>query len=174
MEKVSKQIIKLLVSGGKASAGPPLGPTLAPLKMNIQEIVESINDKTKEFVGISVPVEVIVDTSDKSYKIVVGSPPISSLIKKELNVQKLSKAAFGTYTPKEGEEYKEFVGNITMDQIIKIAKAKGDGLLTHNFKAGVKQVVSSCVSNGCTVEEKHPKEIIKEIEEGEWDEEIKK
>ncbi len=166
---MSKQTIKLLVSGGKASAGPPLGPTLAPLKMNIQEIVDAINTKTKGFAGIDVPVNVIVDTDDKSYKITVGSPPIASLIKKELKIQKLSKAAFGTYKPKEGETYEEFKANLTMDQIVKIAKAKGDSLLTHNFKAAVKQVASSCVSNGCTIEGKHPKEVVQEIEEGKWD-----
>lgn len=170
---MSKQSVKLLVSGGKASAGPPLGPALAPLKMNIQEIVGAINEKTKDFAGIDVPVEVIVDTDDKSYKIVVGTPPVSSLIKKELKVPKLSKAAFGVYKPKEGEQYKEFTENITMEQIIKIAKAKEDALLTHNFKAAVKQVVASCVSNGCTIEGKHPKEILQEINDGKWDAQIK-
>ena len=169
---MSKTTIKLLVSGGKASASPPLGPALAPLKMNIGEIVDAINEKTKEFAGIDVPVEVIVDTSDKSYQIKVGTPPVSSLIKKELNVQKLSKAAFGVYKPKEGEQYEEFKGNLTMDQVVKIAKGKQDSLLTHDFRAAVKQVVSSCVSNGCTVEEKHPKEILKEIDDGKWDEKI--
>ncbi|MBU3904721.1 MAG: 50S ribosomal protein L11 [Nanoarchaeota archaeon] len=169
---MSKTTIKLLISGGKASAGPPLGPALAPLKMNIQEIVKAINDKTKDFAGIDVPVSVVVDTTDKSYKIVVGSPPTSSLIKKELGLQKLSKAAFGTYTPKEGEQVVPFIGDLTMDQIIKIAKAKGDNLLTHKFKSGVKQIASSCVSNGCTIEGKHPKEIVQEIEEGVWDEKI--
>ncbi len=166
---MAKQVVKLLVSGGKANAGPPLGPALAPLKMNLGEIVDAINEKTKEFEGIDVPVEVIVETDDKSYKIVVGSPPVSSLIKKELNIKKLSKAAFGVYKPKEGEQYEEFKGNITFDQIVKIARGKQESLLTHDFKAAVKQVVSSCVSNGCTVEEKHPKEVLKEIDEGKWD-----
>ena len=170
---MSEQTIKLLVSGGKANAGPPLGPALAPLKMNIQEIVNAINEKTKEFDGIDVPVELVVNPDDKSYKITVGTPPVASLIKKELGVQKLSKAPFGTYKPKEGEQYKEFKGNLTFDQIVKIAKAKKESLLTHNLKNAVKQIVSSCISNGCTIEEKHPKEILKEIDEGKWDEKIK-
>ncbi len=170
---MAKTTINLLVSGGKANAGPPLGPALAPLKMNLQEIVDAINEKTKDFAGIDVPVEVIVDTDDKSYKIKVGTPPVSSLIKQELNVKKLSKAAFGVYKPKEGEQYEEFKGNLTFDQVIKIAKAKEDSLLTHNFKSAVKQVVAACVSNGCTVEEKHPKDMLKEIDEGKWDDKIK-
>lgn len=170
---MSKNTIKLLVSGGKASAGPPLGPTLAPLKMNIQEIVSAINEKTKEFNGIDVPVEVIIETDDKSFQIKVGTPPISSMIKKELKTDKLSKAAFGTYTPKEGEQYKPFSGNITFEQAVKIARAKGDGLLTHNFKRAVKQVIGSCVSTGVNVEGKHPKEVLKEVDEGKWDAQLK-
>ena len=137
--------------------------------MNIQEIVDAINKKTKAFNGIDVPVEVIVNTDDKSYQIKVGTPPVSSLIKKELNIKKLSKAAFGVYKPKEGEQYQEFTGNITMDQVVKIAKAKEDDLLTHKFKNAVKQVVASCVSNGCTIEGKHPKEMLQEINDGKWD-----
>lgn len=166
---MSKKTVKLLVSGGKANAGPPLGPALAPLKMNIQEIVKAINDKTADFDGISVPVDVIVDTEEKTYTIKVGTPPVSSLMKKELKVEKLSKAAFGVYKPKEGEQYKEFKGDLKMDHIIKIARAKQDSLVTYSFKKAVKQIVASCVSNGCTIEGKHPKEILKEINEGKWD-----
>lgn len=170
---MSKKTIKLLVNGGKANAGPPLGPALAPLKMNIQEIVGAINEKTKEFDGITVPVDVIIDTEEKSFVIKVGTPPVSSLMKKDLKVDKLSKAAFGVYKPKEGEQYKEFKGDLKFDQIVKIARAKQDSLLTHKFKNAVKQVAASCVSNGCTIEGKHPKEILKEINEGKWDVKIK-
>ena len=53
-----EKIIKALVDGGKASAAPPLGTSLAPLKLNIKEVIEKINEKTKEFPGISVPIEI--------------------------------------------------------------------------------------------------------------------
>ena len=49
------ETIEALVEGGKASAGPPLGPALGPLGVNIMEIINTINDKTKEFDGMKVP-----------------------------------------------------------------------------------------------------------------------
>lgn len=164
--------IKILVEGGKASAGPPLGPALAQAGINIQEVINAINEKTKEFSGMQVPVEVDIKP-DKSFEIKVGTPPISALIKKELGVEKLSKAPWGEYKPKEGETYEEFKGNLSFDQIIKIAKAKLDDLKTKDFKKAVKQVVSSCLSMGVTIEKKNPKEIIQEISEGKWDDKIK-
>jgi len=150
-----KETIEVLVEGGKASPAPPLGPKLAEMKMNIGEVVAAINEKTKSFSGMQVPVKVIIN-EDKSYSIEVGTPPVSALIKKELNIQKLAK------TPGS-----EVVGNLTFDQIIKIANSKG-----FSGKSGVKQIIGSCLSAGVTVENKNPKEIMKEIEEGKWDEKI--
>ncbi len=170
---MGKTTIKLLVSGGKASAGPPLGPSLAPMKINIAQVVAKINEKTKEFAGIDVPVEVIVNTETKEFDIKVGSPPVSSLIKKELKVEKLARAPWGTYTPKEGEKVIEFHEDISFDKLVKIAKGKQDSLVTHVFKRAVKQVVATCVSCGVTVEGKNPKEILKEIDEGKWDDHLK-
>jgi large subunit ribosomal protein L11 len=160
MGKVS---VKLLVDGGKASAGPPLGPSLAPLKVNIGQVVSAINEKTKEFSGMQVPVEVVVDTSTKEFNIKVGTPPVSSLIKKELKLEKLAKTAW-----KEPA-----VGNLNFDQVLKITKAKLDVLGTRDFKKAVKQVVAACVSLGVSVEGKTPKEILKEINEGKFDSKIK-
>jgi len=164
--------VKLLVNGGKANAGPPLGPALAPHKLNIQEVVTAINNATKDMQGIQIPVEVIADTETKKFKIKVGTPSVSAMIKKELGLEKLAKAPFGTYTPKEGETVQEFNGNLTMDQIIKIARLKKD-VLGSDFKKCVKQVVGSCVSNGCTVNSEHPREIQKKIDAGEFDDILK-
>ena len=58
---MGKQTIDVLVEGGKASAGPPLGPTLSPLKMNVTEIVTAINERTRDFAGMQVPVKIIID-----------------------------------------------------------------------------------------------------------------
>ena len=73
---MGKTTIKLLVDGGKASAGPPLGPGLAPLKVNIGQVVSAINEKTKEFAGVQVPVSVVVDTETKEFEIKIGSTPV--------------------------------------------------------------------------------------------------
>ena len=164
--------VKLLVEGGKASANQSLAQPLAPHKINIAEIVKQINEKTKQFTGIEVPVEIIADTDTKEFEINVGTPSVSAMIKKELGLKKLARAAFGTYTPKEGETVEEFSGNLTFDQIVTISKAKIENMNTADFKMIVKQIVSSCVSNGCTIEEKHPRDILKEIDEGKWDSKI--
>jgi large subunit ribosomal protein L11 len=66
--------IEALVEGGKASAGPPLGPALGPLGVNIMQIINTINDKTKQFSGMKVPVKVIVDPKTKDFEIQVSTP----------------------------------------------------------------------------------------------------
>jgi len=170
---MAEKVVNALVDGGKAVPGPPLGPALAEAKVNIGEVVSAINEKTKEFKGMQVPVEVIIDTTTKEFKIKVGTPPVSSLIKKELKAEKLAKAPFGVYKPKEGENYTPFEGSLTMEQCVRIAKAKYDDLNTHVFKNAVKQVVASCVSSGVKIEGKTPKEMLKEIDEGKWDDQIK-
>jgi large subunit ribosomal protein L11 len=150
--------IKALVEGGKASAGPPLGPALGPLGVNIMDIINSINDKTKQFDGMKVPVKVIVDPKTKKFEIEVGTPPASSLIFKELGLEKGSGSA-GTHK----------IGNLTVDQAIKIAKMKQDNLLGKELKHKTKEVIGTCVSIGVTVEGKKPQEVQKAIDEGEYD-----
>ncbi len=157
-----KQTISVLVEGGKASPGPPLGPALGPLGVNIGKIVNEINEKTKDFEGMKVPVKIHIDPATKEYEIELGLPPTSALIKKELNIEKGAK-----------EPGSEMVGNLTMEQIIKIAKIKRPDMLASNLKAAVKEVVGACVSMGVTIEEKSPKEILKEIENGTYDSIIK-
>ena len=88
-----EKIVKALVDGGKANAGPPIGPTLAPMGVNITDVVKQINEKTKSFQGMSVPVSIIINTSTKNFKIEVGTPPISALIKKAIGVEKASSKA---------------------------------------------------------------------------------
>jgi large subunit ribosomal protein L11 len=83
-----KDVIDILVDGGKASPGPAIAPKLAIMKLNIQEIFKQINDKTKEYAGMKVPVKLIVDKKTRAFEIEIGTPPVSSLIKKELGIQK--------------------------------------------------------------------------------------
>ncbi len=150
--------IKALVEGGKASAGPPLGPALGPLGVNIMQIINTINDKTKQFNGMKVPVMVIVDPKTKNFEVEVGTPPTSSLIFKELGLEKGSGSA-GTHK----------IGNLTVDQAIKIAKMKYETLLGKELKHKTKEVIGTCVSIGVTVEGKKPQEIQKAIAEGIYD-----
>jgi len=146
-------IISLLVEGGKATSGPPLGPALGPLKVDINKVVQEINNKTKEFEGMKVNVKVIVD-ENKNVKIEVGTPPTSALILKEIGAQKGAKSK------------EEVAGNISLDQVIKIAKIKRGSSLSKSLKNVVLEVLGTCLSMNVTCEGKNPKEIIKEIKEG--------
>ena len=150
--------IEVLVEGGKASPGPPLGPALGPMGINVVQVVAKINEKTKGFEGMKVPVKVIVDPKTKSFDIKVGTPPTSSLIFKEIGSEK------GSGTPNKSK-----AGNLTMEQAIKVAGMKQDALMGKNLKNRVMEVVGVCVSSGVTVEGKDPKVIQKEIREGKWD-----
>lgn len=157
-----KETVEALVDGGKASAGPPIGSSLGPLKVNVAQIVSKINEKTSIFKGMKVPVKIIVDTETKEFEIEVGTPSTSQLLKKELSIELGS-----------GEPHIAKVGVISIEQAIKIAKMKESSLLINSLKAGVKNVVGSCQSLGILVEGKEPKEVMKEIDSGVYDAEIK-
>ena len=77
--------VEALVDGGRASAGPPLGPALGPKGVNIGQVIAKINERTKAFDGMKVPVKILIN-DDKSFDIKVGTPPMSALIKSELGL----------------------------------------------------------------------------------------
>jgi large subunit ribosomal protein L11 len=153
-----KKQIEALLAGGQATAGPPLGPILGPLGVNVLQIVNRINDLTKAYAGMKVPVKVTVDVETKQFEVEIGTPTTSALIVKELGIEK------GSGTPKTQK-----VGNLTMEQIIKIAQMKSPDSYANSLKGVVKEVVGTCGSLGVTVEGKEPKEVAKEIDQGQHD-----
>ena len=157
-----KTRIKLLVEGGKATAGPPLGPALGPLAVNVGEVVTKINERTAALGGLKVPVVVTVDRKTKEFEIEVGSPPVAVLIKKESGLEK------GAKLPG-----KEKIGNLTLPQAIQIARAKACTTLAKDIKEAVKEVLGTCVSMGITVDGKDPREVQRELAEGKHAEEMK-
>ena len=154
----AKKVVEALVAGGQATAGPPLGPALGPLGVNVLAIVNKINEVTKDYAGMKVPVKIIVDTETKEFEVTVGTPTTPALIVSELKVEK------GSGSPKAQK-----IGNLSMEQIVSIANMKRVELLSTNVKAAVKEVLGSCVSMGVTVDGKDPKEVQKEIDEGKHD-----
>ena len=154
----SKKVVEALVEGGQATAGPPLGPALGPLGVNVLAIVNKINEFTKDYAGMKVPVKVSVDTETKAFEVTVGTPTASALIVSELKVGK------GSGSPKTQK-----VGNLSMEQLVKIAKMKRMQLLSTDTKRAVKEILGTCVSMGVTVEDKDPREVQKEIDEGKHD-----
>lgn len=135
---MGEQTVDTVVEGGKASAAPPLGPALGPLGVDIQGIVDAINEKTKDLAGMKVPVKVIVNLDTKAFKLEVGKPPTSALILKELNLQK-GAATTG----------KDRVGDITEEQVKKIARAK----FGSDEEGYVSQIKGTCRSMGVTIGE---------------------
>lgn len=154
--------IKLLVDGGNMKPGPALSQKLGPIGIPVNKVIQGINDATRNFEGIKVPVELDVNTSTKEFEVKVFSPPVSELIKKELGIDKGS-----------GTQKKVKVANASIEQIISIAKAKSQNMLCKDLKSAVKTVVGSCVSLGILVENKPAVEIEADINAGKYDKEIK-
>lgn len=159
-----QETIDLLVEGGKAAPGPSTAPKLSMYKLNIGQIFNDINDKTKDYSGMQVPVKLKIDTEAKSYEISVGTPPVASLLKKELGVE------LAKITDEEKAKGKTSVGSLSFDQVVKIARMKKDSMLAKDLKAAVKQIAGTANSlTGVLIEGKRPKELIKEIDEGKFD-----
>jgi large subunit ribosomal protein L11 len=155
----TKKTVELLISGGQATAGPPLGPALGPLGINTMAVVTKINELTKDYAGMKVPVKVAVNIEDKTFDVSVGTPTASALIVSELKIEK------GSGTPNT-----EKVGNLTMEQIVQISKIKSPQLLAQTLKGAAKEILGTCITMGVTVEGKDPREVQKEIDDGNYEE----
>jgi len=149
-------VVEALVPGGKASAGPPLGPALGPLGVNVAQVVAKINEQTKDLNGMQVPVKIKVK-SRTEFEIEVGTPPTSALILKEMGIEK-------------GTGDKTTVGNLTMEQVLKIANIKRRGLLAKTLKNAAREVIGTAGSVGATIEGISSKEAQAAVAGGKYDE----
>lgn len=156
---MAKETVEILIDGGKATPGPPLGPAIGPLGINMMQVVEEINKKTSDFEGMKVPVKIIVDIDTKKFDVEVGTPPTTALIMDELKIEKASQ-----------DPGLEKVADLSMEQALKIARMKFDALLSNDYKNAAKEVIGTCVSMGVTVNGKDPKIVQNEIDEGAYDE----
>ncbi len=153
--------INLLVEGAAMKPGPALSQKLGPAGIPINKVIEEVNKKTTSFKGMQVPVEIRVDVGTKTFEVQVFSPPVSGLLKKEAGIQVGS-----------GLQKKSKSGNLSIEQIISVAKSKMENLLCKDLKTAVKTVVGSCGSLGILVENMEPLQIEKLIDEGKFDKEI--
>lgn len=154
-------IIKLLIEGGNMTPGPTIAQKIGPLGLNMGKIIQDVNQATHEFKGLKVPVELDINSKAKTYQIKVASPPTSELIKKEIGISKAS-----------GEHKKLKVGNLAIEQIVKIAKTKHQNMLDKELKSAVKSVVGSCVSLGVLIENEEAKLVEEQISSGKYSKEI--
>jgi large subunit ribosomal protein L11 len=154
---------KFDIEGGKATGGPPIGPSLNPLGINVMDVVNKINSLTKDFAGMRVPVIVKVNLETKEViDIEVGTPSVGALLLKEAKLEK------GSSSP-----LKQKAGNLAFEQVVKIAKIKRKDLLAKSLKAAVKEILGTCVSFGITVDNKDPRQVQKEIDKGLYDDLLK-
>ncbi len=153
-----KETIELLVDGGKATATPTMNQQIGPMGINVQNVLKEINKKTEMFTNMKVPAKVIVDTTSKTFEVEIGTPPTTALIKKELALQK------GASEPDKNK-----LGNLGIEQVIKIAKMKQDSMLANDFKAVVKSVIGTCGSMGVLVEGLEPKGAVVNVNLGVYD-----
>ena len=154
-----KKTFKVIVPGGEATGGPPIGPLLGPTGVNVPAVVDRINELTADLKGVKVPVEITVDLDTKEFDVKVGPLTTTALIVRELRIEKGARAP--------GEER---VGDLRFEQVVKIAKAKLPYLPTDSLKSAVKQILGSCLSMGVTVEGKDPRVVQREVDEGVYDE----
>jgi large subunit ribosomal protein L11 len=149
--------IEVLVPGGQANPGPPLGPELGPTPVDVQAVVSEINDRTAAFDGTEVPVTVTYE-DDGSFEIEVGVPPTAALIKDELGFETGS-----------GEPHEKFVADISVEQLKKIAEQKLPDLLAYDARGGAKEVAGTCMTLGVTIEGEDARTFKQRIDGGDYD-----
>lgn len=132
--------IKLALEAGKANPSPPVGPALGQHGVNIMEFCKAYNAKTQDQAGMVIPV-IITVYADKSFSFITKTPPVSVLIKKELNLKSGSKVP-----------NKDKVGKLTRAQADKIAKIKMPDLNCTSVESAVNMVVGTARSMGVDVE----------------------
>ena len=141
MAKKVSAYIKLQVPAGKATPAPPIGPALGQHGVNIPGFCKEFNDRTAKENGMIIPVVITVYT-ERTFTFITKTPPAPVLIKKELNLQKAS-----------GRPNKEKVGQLTKEQVRKIAEIKMPDLNAGSIEAAMSMVAGTARSMGVTVEE---------------------
>ena len=141
MAKKVQAYIKLQVPAGKATPAPPIGPALGQHGVNIPGFCKEFNDRTAKEMGMIIPVVITVYT-DRTFSFITKTPPAPVLIKKALNLQKAS-----------GRPNKDKVGQLTKEQVRKIAETKMPDLNAGSIEAAMSMVAGTARSMGVTVEE---------------------
>ena len=134
------------------------GPAVGPTGINIKDVVDEINAQTMVFKGLTVPVRIECDAETKKFEIFIETPSTASLLLKEIGIEKGS-----------GNAGEERIGNLTLEQLINVAKAKQNIFLDKTFKACVKTVLGTALSVGATVDSEDPRVIQERIDNGDYD-----
>ena len=139
MAKKVTGMIKLQVQAGKANPAPPIGPALGQHGVNIPGFCKEFNERTKNDVGLIIPV-VITVYSDRSFTFITKTPPVPVLIKKALGLESGS-----------GKPNRDKVGQLTKEQLRKIAETKMPDLNAASIESAMSMVKGTARSMGVTV-----------------------
>lgn len=131
--------IKLQIPAGKATPAPPVGPALGQHGVNIMAFTKEFNERTKNDIGLVIPV-VITVFADRSFTFITKTPPASVLIKKACGIEK------GSGVPNNTK-----VANITKEQVRKIAETKMQDLNASNIESAMSMIEGSARSMGIVV-----------------------
>ncbi len=134
-------LIKLQIPAGKATQAPPVGPALGQHGVNIGLFTKEFNERTKNDIGMTIPV-VITVYSDRSFTFITKTPPVSDLLKKACGIEKGS-----------GVPQRDKVAKITKSEIRKIAEMKMPDLNAGSLEAAESMVAGSARSMGIVVTE---------------------
>ena len=139
MAKKVIEVLKLQIPAGKANPSPPVGPALGQRGINIMEFCKAFNEKTKDMMGYTIPVEITV-YNDRSFTFITKQPPVTDFLKKAAGIQK------GSSNP-----LKEKVGQITKAQLREIAEKKLPDLNTDDIEAAMRTIAGSAKSMGIEI-----------------------
>jgi len=140
MAKKVRTIVRLQIEAGKATTGPPVGPSLAPHGINLMDLIKAYNTATASQVGTIIPVEVTI-YEDRSYTFELKTPPASQLLRKAAGIEKAS-----------GEAGRTVVGKVTRAQVREIAQTKMRDLNANDVEAAMKIIEGTARSMGIQVE----------------------
>ena len=133
--------IKLQIPAGKATPAPPVGPALGQHGVNIMAFTKDFNERTKNDIGLIIPV-VITVYADRSFTFITKTPPAARLIKKACKIESGS-----------GVPNKTKVATITKEQLQKIAEQKMPDLNAANIESAMSMIAGTCRSMGVVVED---------------------
>jgi large subunit ribosomal protein L11 len=139
MAKKIKAFVKLALPAGKATPAPPVGPALGQHGVNIAAFCKEYNAKTVDKIGLIIPVKITI-YEDKSYSLLLKSPPASVLLAKFANIKK------GASQPN-----KESVGTVSLEQIQEIAKIKINDLNTEDMEKAVSIIKGTAKNMGIKI-----------------------
>lgn len=140
MAKDVKGYIKLQINGGQANPAPPVGPALGQYGVPIQEFTSQFNERTKDKMGVKLPV-VITVYEDRSFEFIVKQPPASTLVKGKLNLKS------GSAVPQ-----KDKVGHLNMDQLKELAEEKMPDLNAYDLAGAMKTIMGTARATGVTTD----------------------